>query len=655
MAHRTLASGTLLASRYRIERLIKAGGFAAVYVAVDQRQRKRCAVKETFDQSQDGAEQFRLEADILAGVRHPNLPGVWDYFQDGGGLYLVMEFIEGDDLESKLEVDGSLPETPVRTWTIQLCEAITALHTHEPPIIHRDIKPANVKITPDGRAVLVDFGIAKLYRVGNNTQIAARAVTDGFSPLEQYGQGSTDARSDVYALGATLYNLLTGVIPPDAPTRVAEESLVPPTRFQPNISPMMERIILKALHVRPNDRFQTADEMHRALLAMDRQPAYSQGRGTGGLAPTGTLSSRGEVPAGTWWCATCQARNQQGNSFCLQCGAAAPTIEVEQPTRIITPIASTPTTDLNPSPYPPALPVPATPSGASARLAPSGAVARVATTDRAWEAMAGPAGGVLLTIAGRPGQGLVACGERGLVLAHNGESWMPLPTATSYTLYAAAVAPGHIWCTGEYGTVVHFTNGRWSVLQGDVEETLGAISLDSPISGWIAGSSGTLVDLRDLTLEPLPVRRGQIRSIAIDDVGDGWAVGDHSLLLRLTNGTWKPRTSADGWSDLRCVALRDSHEAWAVGANGTLLRLDDAGWQVITDLHLPLLSSIAFNRRGEGWAVGEQGALVWFNGDRWSLPAVPCPMPVTLRSVAWLHDDEAWAIGDHGVVMRWRR
>src|SRR5450631_4551087 len=123
MAHRTLPSGTQLANRYRIERLIKAGGFAAVYVAVDLRQRKRCAVKETFDQSQDAAEQFRLEADILAGIRHPNLPGVWDYFQHDGGLYLVMEYIDGDDLESRLENEGSLPESLVRDWALQLCEA----------------------------------------------------------------------------------------------------------------------------------------------------------------------------------------------------------------------------------------------------------------------------------------------------------------------------------------------------------------------------------------------------------------------------------------------------------------------------------------------------------------------------------------------------
>ncbi|MBA3825658.1 MAG: serine/threonine protein kinase, partial [Ktedonobacterales bacterium] len=215
MAHKLLASGTVLAGRYRIERLIKSGGFAAVYVATDQRQRRVCAVKETFDPTGDNADQFRLEAEILADIRHQNLPAVWDYFGQNGDLYLVMEYIEGEDLESHLDMSGLLGEDYVRDWVEQLCDALTMLHRHQPPIIHRDIKPANVKITPDGRAVLVDFGIAKFYQAGNNTQVAARAVTDGFSPLEQYGQGSTDPRSDIYALGATVYNLLTGVIPPD--------------------------------------------------------------------------------------------------------------------------------------------------------------------------------------------------------------------------------------------------------------------------------------------------------------------------------------------------------------------------------------------------------------------------------------------------------
>lgn len=640
MAHRTLSSGTLLAKRYRVERLIKAGGFAAVYVAVDQMQHKRCAVKETFDASVEGSEQFRLEGEILAGVRHTNLPEIWDYFQHGGGLYLVMEYIEGEDLESQLELDEYLPEDPVRAWAIQICDALTELHWHEPPIIHRDIKPANIKITPDGKAVLIDFGIAKLYRAGNNTQVAARAVTDGFSPLEQYGQGSTDARSDVYALGATIYNLLTGVIPPDAPSRVTEETLVPPRSLKLSISQAMELLILRSLSLRPSERYQTAEEMRRALIATAQPPPPRPPTGvlsvTGGLHTTGGLSGgeatgqlvgQREGRAGPWWCSNCQTRNPPQNGFCAQCGTPAPTIEIdllEMPTRLIAPLSSPPRSVYG--------------KGA-----------------HGWEAMPGPPNAILTAVAGGPEQGLVACGERGLVLVHNREVWVPLPTPTSYILKAIAAATGHVWAVGEYGTVVHFTGGRWSVFQSEVDETLQAIALDDPVSGWIAGSDGTLIELRDQTLYPQPTRRHPVHGMAIDDVGDGWAVGEGNVLLRLTHGQWKTRASTQPLGTLNGVAHLQSGEAWAVGEHGMILRIDDNGWEIIPSLDLPDLYAVAFNRRGEGWAVGDQGALAWFDGEHWTVPPQAAPTGTPLRSVAWSNDGEAWAIGDHGVVLRWRR
>jgi tRNA A-37 threonylcarbamoyl transferase component Bud32/photosystem II stability/assembly factor-like uncharacterized protein len=625
-AHRPLAPGTLLAGRYHIERLIKAGGFAAVYVAIDTRQRKRCAVKETFDQSPDGAEQFQLEADILAGVRHPGLPPVWDYFQHGGGLYLVMEFIEGDDLEALLEMRGRLPEDQVRDYMMQLCEAMTALHTHQPPIIHRDIKPANIKITPTGQAVLVDFGIAKLHRAGNNTQAAARAVTDGFSPLEQYGQGSTDARSDIYAAGATMYNLLTGVIPPDAPSRVANESLVPPTRLVPTLSPLSEQIALKALSVRPGDRFQSADEMHRALI-LSAQHAMA-GVSEGDVLSAGLPEPAVETRPGQWWCPICQGHNQSGMGFCQFCGTPAPTIEIDLPTRIIVPGET------------------ARPRSRPHHL-----------TEPGWEIItAAPAGSQWINLGGRPGQGLVACGEHGLMVVHNGEMWVQLPQVTSYALHAIAAAPGHVWAVGEYGTVVHFTGGRAMVMKPVSEETLIGIVLDSPTSGWITTASGALMEMRDNLIEPVPLRRGQqVRAIAVDDVGDGWAVGMQSLLVRLLNGGWKLRAAPMDWGDLFGVAHLMSGVAWAVGTNGLLVQLDDTGWQIAPDLGLPTLRAAAFNRRNEGWAVGDAGALAWFDGTVWMVPGMPCPLPASLRAVGWLSDDEAWAVGEHGAVLRWRR
>ncbi len=644
MAHRALASGTLLANRYRIERLIKAGGFAAVYIATDLRQKnRRCAVKETFDLSAESAEQFRLEAEILAGISHENLPAVLDYFPHNGGLYLVMEFIEGEDLESHLELSGIIPEDAVRNWAEQLCDALTVLHRHRPPIIHRDIKPANVKITPEGRAVLVDFGIAKLYHAGNNTLIAARAVTDGFSPLEQYGQGSTDARSDIYALGATMYNLITGVIPPDAPNRVALDELVSPSQFIANLSPPMEQAILRALSLRPADRFQSAEDMRWALAATYTPPLSL----TGALSKTGNLrDSTGRI--GYWWCPICQKRNMLGAGYCAQCHAPAPTMEIDLPTHIIPPGGS----PSGPLPLPPPASAPAQ-TQAQAQAVQAMPTQAMPAHSHGWEVMSGPANGTLLALAGRPGQGLVACGERGLVMMYHNGAWVTLPAATSYTLHAVAIISGHVWAVGDFGSVLHFTGGRWSVLPNTVEDPLHAIALDAPMSGWIASSAGALIDLRDLSLEPMPVRRGRINAIAIDDLGDGWAVGNESLLLRLAQGTWKTRIAAS-WGTLWCVDHAGPDDAWVVGAKGVLLHLDATGWQMAPELHLPDLRGLAFNRRGEGWAVGDQGTLVWFNGQEWSVPA-DRPTTAALRSVAWYSDDEAWVVGEQGVVLRWRR
>lgn len=636
MAYRPLVPGTILAHRYRIEQLIKAGGFAAVYVATDTHQNKLCAVKETFDQSSDGEEQFRLEADILAKIRHPNLPAVWDYFQYGNGLYLVMEYIDGDDLESRLDDIKRLPEDDARNWAIQLCDALVALHNHIPPIIHRDIKPANVKITSDYRAVLVDFGIAKLFQAGNNTQIAARAVTDGFSPLEQYGQGTTNERSDIYSLGATMYNLLTGLIPPDAPSRVPEDILLKPSQIVPTISPMLEDIVLKAMHMNPQQRFQTALEMQRALLsAIRRQGAVSHG-----WAATGNLARKQSDSQKTWWCTACQARNHIDVGFCEHCGAPAPTIEMLLPTRII------PQEELMPG---------FVASGATNHNIQNRPEKNSQSIDAAWEIMAVPPGDIITSVAGRPGQGFVACGARGLVLAHNNDSWVPLPIATTNTLLAAATAPGHVWVVGEHGTVMHFAGNKWYMLQNAVDETFSTIALDSPYDGWIAGSGGVLMELREQALEPQPMRRGQIRSIALDDVGDGWAVGDSSLLLRLSRGAWKTLSHTTGWGDLFGVDHQRPGEAWIVGAHGLLLHVDEAGWNMGPDLQLPTLRSVAFNRKGEGWAVGDYGTLVWFNGETWTIPSHQAPVRVTLRSVAWHNDDEAWAVGEQGVILRWRR
>ena len=142
-----------------------------------------------------------------------------------------MDFVEGQDLQEKLDqLNGPLPESQVLTWIDQILEALDYLHHQNPPVIHRDIKPGNIRITPQGIAMLVDFGIAKVYDPAYRTTLGARAVTPGFAPFEQYGQRPTDARTDLYALGATMYTLLTGQVPPESIDRVAGTALPPPRK-----------------------------------------------------------------------------------------------------------------------------------------------------------------------------------------------------------------------------------------------------------------------------------------------------------------------------------------------------------------------------------------------------------------------------------------
>lgn len=271
-----LAQAQIINNRYRIVRLLGQGGFGAVYRAWDLNLNIPVALKENTETSPEAARQFAREANILAGLRHPNLPKVTDYFVlPSQGQYLVMEYIEGEDLIEKLEKNGGpLPESEVLAIADQMLSALAYLHTQDPPIIHRDIKPQNIRITTTGQAILVDFGIAKLSDGSKKTTVGARAVTPGYSPHEQYGQGTTDQRTDIYALGATLYTLLTCQVPPESIERVIEDRLAPLSEYNQRLSPSIASAIMHALEVDPRKRWQTAEEMHRAFKTpMSSPPA----------------------------------------------------------------------------------------------------------------------------------------------------------------------------------------------------------------------------------------------------------------------------------------------------------------------------------------------------------------------------------------------
>ncbi len=265
----SLEIGTLLHRRYRIVENLAQGGMGSVYSAMDETLGILVAVKENLFTTEEAARQFKLEATILANMRHPNLPRVTDHFDvDGQGQYLVMDYIEGEDLRERMERIGAIPEDDVIMIGAAICDALTYLHSRTPPILHRDIKPGNVKIAPNGHIVLLDFGLAKVVQGDQATTVGARAMTPGYSPPEQYGTARTDPRSDIYSLGATLYAAASGVIPEDGLARAMENAELEPLRKRsPGTSRKFALVIEKAMGVDPLDRFQSAEDFKRALLA----------------------------------------------------------------------------------------------------------------------------------------------------------------------------------------------------------------------------------------------------------------------------------------------------------------------------------------------------------------------------------------------------
>ncbi|MBT3322457.1 MAG: serine/threonine-protein kinase [Anaerolineae bacterium] len=265
----TLERGALLHNRYRIIEILGQGGMGSVYRAVDENLGVDVAVKENLFTTDEYARQFRLEAVILANLRQQNLPRVTDHFVIGDqGQYLVMDYIEGEDLRQRMERTSSLTNEEVILIGAAMCKALTYLHSRQPVILHRDVKPGNVKITPDGEVFLVDFGLAKVVQGSEVTTTGARAMTPGYSPPEQYGTARTDPRTDIYSLGATLYAALTGMIPEDGLARAMENADLTPIRKRVSKVPRrLASAIEKAMNIDADDRFQKAEEFRKALLS----------------------------------------------------------------------------------------------------------------------------------------------------------------------------------------------------------------------------------------------------------------------------------------------------------------------------------------------------------------------------------------------------
>ncbi|HOU11759.1 MAG TPA: serine/threonine-protein kinase [Anaerolineae bacterium] len=280
-----LREGTILQqNRYRITHLLGRGGMGAVYAAWHLSLEIPVAIKELMVQADLDPEmlaqlraQFKREAVTLARLNHNNLVRVMDSFEEGSNAYLVMEMVEGESLADRIGREGALPQALVLRWAHQLLDALAYCHGQN--VLHRDIKPTNIIIRPDGQAVLVDFGLVKLWDPRDpRTMTVVRGMgTPEYAPPEQYEaeSGFTDVRSDIYGLGATLYHALVGQAPPTATKRIVNPAALLPVRaLIPNVDPAIEAALMRALELRPIDRFQSAREMASALSAgAPRQPA----------------------------------------------------------------------------------------------------------------------------------------------------------------------------------------------------------------------------------------------------------------------------------------------------------------------------------------------------------------------------------------------
>lgn len=257
--------GTVLDGKYEIWKEVGRGGMSIVYLARDNRLNKQWAVKEMKNDGSKSTQTLlkglEREANILKNVDHPVLPRIVDIINQEGTIYVVMDFIEGTTISDRLKKEGAQPQDLVVEWGLQLASALDYLHNMNPPVIYRDMKPSNVMIKPEGGVKLIDFGTAKEYIIENNADTTALG-TRGYAAPEQFGdaQGrgiyNTDARTDIYNLGATLYHIVTGMNPCEPPYEIK-----PIREWDPTLSSGLEKILLKCTQADPNDRYQNCTEL----------------------------------------------------------------------------------------------------------------------------------------------------------------------------------------------------------------------------------------------------------------------------------------------------------------------------------------------------------------------------------------------------------
>ena len=274
-----LEVGALVDGKYRILSKIGQGSMSCVYLARNERANKQWAIKEV---RKDGVQDYDVvkqgliaEVDMLKRFNHPNLPSIIDVIDGDGSFLIVMDYVEGNALDKAIEATGAQSQENVINWSKQLCDVLGYLHSRTPPIIYRDMKPSNVMLKPDGSVVLIDFGTAREYK-STSIEDTKCLGTQGYAAPEQYGgHGQTDARTDIYCLGATMYHLVTGHNPSHPPYE-----MYPIRYWNPMLSSGLEQIILKCTQKDPANRYQSCAELYYDLehyrdLDIENQRKYN--------------------------------------------------------------------------------------------------------------------------------------------------------------------------------------------------------------------------------------------------------------------------------------------------------------------------------------------------------------------------------------------